>query len=144
MGFFFMEPAWVVFLLAALIGIFYVLEESRKNKKKAAVKFSNIRLIKMASSHQKAKRRNTIILWLDILLVASLFLAMADPYIPLKQEKKGVNVVLALDISGSMQANDYAPTRLEAAKSAALTLVESLDNKDYVGVITFSNGASTV
>lgn len=139
-----MEPVWVVLLAAALVGIFYVLEESRKNKKKAAVKFSNIHLIKMASSHQKAKRRNTIILCLDILLVASLFLALADPHIPLKQTKEGVNVVLALDISGSMQANDYAPTRLEAAKSAAKTLVESLDNKDYVGVITFSNGASTI
>ena len=144
MAFFLMEPEWVVLLAAALIGIFYVLVVSGKNKKKAAVKFSNIHLIKMASSHQKAKRRNTIILWLDILLVASLFLAMADPHIPLKQTKEGVNVVLALDISGSMQANDYTPTRLEAAKSAAKTLVESLDNKDYVGIITFSNGASTV
>ncbi len=144
MGFFLMEPLWLLPLAAVLAAIYFLVKKSKKEKKKAAVKFSNINLIKMASAHQKTKRRTMIILAIDILLVASLFLALADPHIPLKQTKQGVNVVLAIDISGSMQANDYKPTRLEAAKDAAKTLVESLENKDFVGVVSFSSGASTV
>ncbi len=57
--------------------------------------------------------------------------------------KEGVNVVLAIDDSGSMQATDYQPTRLEAAKSAAETLITNLDPKDNVGIVIFESGATT-
>jgi len=52
-------------------------------------------------------------------------------------------VVLAIDDSGSMQATDYKPTRLEAAKAAAKTLIKSLKPKDNVGIIVFESGATT-
>jgi Ca-activated chloride channel family protein len=42
-----------------------------------------------------------------------------------------------------MQATDYTPTRLEAAKSAGDTLVRSLDPNDYAGVVVFESGATT-
>jgi Ca-activated chloride channel family protein len=54
-----------------------------------------------------------------------------------------VNVVLAIDASGSMQAQDYKPNRLEAAKSSAKTLLESLHEKDNVGIVLFESGATT-
>ena len=139
-----MEPLWLIALAIVLVILLRIILISKKDKKKAAIKFGNINLLKMASAHQKTKKRTNIILALEILAILFLFLALADPHIPLKQNKEGVNVVLAIDISGSMQAADYKPTRMEAAKEAAKTLVASLENKDYVGVVSFSTGASTV
>ena len=53
------------------------------------------------------------------LAVALIIIGFADPHIPLNETKKGVNVVIVIDDSGSMMANDYQPTRLEAAKKSA-------------------------
>ena len=54
-----------------------------------------------------------------------------------------MNVVLAIDDSGSMQASDYPPTRLEAAKSAADMLIRNLEPADNAGVVIFESGATT-
>ena len=69
---------------------------------------------------------------------------MADPRIPLENIHEGVNVVLVLDGSGSMAADDYQPTRLEAAKRAAAILVNGLEPNDHAGVVLFESGATTV
>ncbi|MFO8078529.1 MAG: VWA domain-containing protein, partial [Thermoplasmatota archaeon] len=55
----------------------------------------------------------------------------------------GVNVVLVIDISGSMQATDYEPSRIQAAKDSAEILLTSLQNKDHAGIVTFESGATT-
>ena len=57
-------------------------------------------------------------------------IGFANPHLPLEQVKEGVNVVLVIDTSGSMQATDYQPSRLEAAKSSAEILLHSLKPKD--------------
>ena len=49
-----------------------------------------------------------------------------------------------LDGSGSMRADDYQPTRLEAAKRAATILIDSLEPNDHAGVVLFESGATTV
>jgi len=72
-----------------------------------------------------------------------MIIGFANPHIPLKQSKEGVNVILVLDVSGSMQAEDYKPNRLESAKSSAETLIKSLEEKDHVGIVTFETGATT-
>ncbi|MCK4968620.1 MAG: BatA domain-containing protein, partial [Candidatus Aenigmarchaeota archaeon] len=94
-----MEPLWLIALAIVLVIILRIILISKKDKKKAAIKFGNINLLKMASAHQKTKKRTNMILALEILAILFLFLALADPHIPLKQNKEGVNVVLAIDIS---------------------------------------------
>lgn len=69
--------------------------------------------------------------------------ALADPHIPLRQTKEGVNVVIVMDISGSMAVTDYKPTRLEAAKESARILINELSSKDNAGIVVFSSGATT-
>jgi Ca-activated chloride channel family protein len=63
--------------------------------------------------------------------------------LPLSEKQEGVNVVLVLDVSGSMQATDYKPTRLEAAKKSAEILLDSLKPNDDAGIVTFESGATT-
>jgi Ca-activated chloride channel family protein len=72
-----------------------------------------------------------------------MIIGFANPHIPLEQSKEGVNVVLVIDVSGSMQATDYKPDRLEAAKNSAKILVDSLPPKDNAGIVIFETGATT-
>jgi len=136
----FENPLWfAAFLLLPVVWYFY--RESVKKKKALALKFSNISLIKEAGTG-KSKARE-VLFYLNLLLIALLVTALADPHIPLKQTKEGVNVVMVMDVSGSMAATDYKPTRLEAAKESAKILIDELNNKDNAGIVIFSSGATT-
>ncbi len=137
----FANPEWLYGLLVIpfLIAYYYY---SVKKKKSVALKFSSLYMIKKAASKKTSYRRG-ILFWLSITALCLLLIALADPHIPLKHTKKGVNVVLAIDVSGSMQATDYKPNRLEAAKAAASTLIKELNPKDNVGIVVFENGATT-
>ncbi len=136
----FENPIWFAALLLIPV-VWYFYRESIKKKKDAAIKFSNISLIKEAGAG-KSRARDVLFI-MNILLIAVLITALADPHIPLKQTKEGVNVVIVMDVSGSMAASDYKPTRLEAAKESAKVLIDELQNKDNAGIVIFSNGATT-
>ena len=130
----------LLLILLPLIIYFYIL--AIRKKKAAAVRFSSIGILKQAQGNKLPWRKH-----LQFVLLASAILFMiigfADPHIPLKQTKEGVNVVLAIDVSGSMKATDYNPNRLEAAKKAAEILINDLKEKDQVGIVLFESGAST-
>ncbi len=53
-------------------------------------------------------------------------------------------VILTFDVSGSMAADDLKPTRMEAAKAAALDFVDSQPTSVRIGVVAFSDGGITV
>jgi Ca-activated chloride channel family protein len=136
----FANPLWFIALLLLPV-VWYFYRESVKKKKALAIKFSSISLIKEAGIKKSNARE--VLFYLNLLLLLLLVGALADPHIPLKQTKEGVNVVMVMDVSGSMAANDYKPTRLEAAKDSAKVLVDELDTKDNSGIVIFSSGATT-
>ena len=71
-------------------------------------------------------------------------------WVPGKQPaptKEAVDIILCIDTSGSMEASDYPPTRLQAAKNAALMFTKRKVVQNYndrVGVIGFGGGARLV
>jgi Ca-activated chloride channel family protein len=130
----------LLIVIPALIILIYI---ASLFKKKAAMKFSNLAIIKKAAGQKRFRIRNNIATALFILILASLLVALADPHIPLKQEKEGVNVVLVIDVSGSMKAQDFKPNRIEAAKASAEILLENLKSKDNAGIVLFESGATT-
>lgn len=137
----FLHPNYLFFLL--IIPIIIILYKiSLKKKTQSAVKFSNLSLIKSASSKKHAFREH-INFTLSILIIASIIIGFSDPHIPLMQKKEGVNVILSIDVSGSMQAEDYKPNRLESAKSSAEILLRNLETNDQAGIVTFETGATT-
>ncbi|MBW2967013.1 VWA domain-containing protein [Candidatus Woesearchaeota archaeon] len=137
----FENPSVLLFLL--LVPLIYIgYRMAMAKKKKAAMKFSRVGLIKQAAAKQKNWRVHALF-WLSVLAIALLIIGFANPHIPLEQAKEGVNVVLVIDNSGSMTAQDYKPNRLEAAKASARILLESLDEKDHAGIVLFENGATT-
>lgn len=137
------ESPWVLIFLLGLPALYYAYRHITKTKKMEAMKFSNLGFIKSALGDHKKSRRNDIIFCISLLVLALMIVGFANPHIPLKQTKEGVNVVLVMDVSGSMQATDYQPTRLEASKRSARILVESLKPKDHAGIVIFESGATT-
>jgi Ca-activated chloride channel family protein len=126
-------------LIIPILAYFYIWVI--KKKKKAAIKFSNLHLMKKLGL-KKVNKDKWIFLF-TLLTLISLIISLSDPQIPLERTKEGVNVVLALDTSGSMQAQDFKPSRLGAAKESAKLLIDSLKGKDNIGIVIFSNGATT-
>ena len=68
-------------------------------------------------------------------------LAFARPTMPFWAPDPQARVVLALDVSRSMRADDIKPTRIEAATRAAKKFVSSLPAGVHIGLVTFSAGA---
>lgn len=136
----FENPIWFAALVLIPV-IWYFYKRSIKKKKAAAIKFSSISLIKEAGGGKS--RARDILFYMNILLIILLITALADPHIPLERTREGVNVVMVMDVSGSMAATDYQPTRLDAARQSAKILVDELDSKDNAGVVIFSSGATT-
>ena len=141
MGLSFIHPEALI-LLAGLPILYLFYLSAAKKRKQAAMKFSSLGLVRKAAGN-KGRWRQNILFYMNILLIVVLLVAIADPHIPLKQTKEGVNVVLAIDVSGSMTAEDYKPSRIEAAKLASKTLIEDLKTQDHVGIVIFESGATT-
>jgi Ca-activated chloride channel homolog len=138
----FQEP--LLLLLLALIPILYWLYyNALKKKREAAVKFSSLGIIAKAQENKKFSWRKHIEFILTMLAIMFLIVGLSDPHIPLKRTHEGVNVVLSLDVSGSMRAEDYKPNRIESAKISANILIDGLEINDKVGVVIFENGATT-
>jgi Ca-activated chloride channel family protein len=139
----FKEPLWLAALavIPVLAGVYYYV---LRKKKQEAIAFSRVAYVKSALADTKKSRRTQVIFFLALAAIGLLVIGLADPHIPLQQTKAGMNVIMVIDDSGSMQATDYQPSRIEAAKSAAENLVGDLGPEDSAGVIIFNTGATTV
>lgn len=91
--------------------------------------------------------RSNFKLWLKFILLSLayffLILGLANPQIGSKLEeveRKGVDLVIALDVSNSMLAEDIKPNRLERAKRAVSQLIDKLEG-DRIGIVVFAGKA---
>ena len=80
-----------------------------------------------------------------MLAIASLLIALANPQIGSRLEKvqrKGIDLVIAIDVSNSMLAQDIQPSRIERAVQSISKLIDKLEN-DRIGLIVFAGKAYT-
>ncbi len=97
-----------------------------------------------------AKGRNSFLLYipliLRILVLSLLIVALARPRMANKKSVitgKGIDIILTIDVSGSMEAVDFRPkNRLESAKNVAAKFIENRKN-DRIGLVTFAEYAFT-
>ena len=137
----FAEPLWLIGL-AAIPVLCLLYRRAVRERSYAALTFSRVAIAAQAQGSDRLRRPH-ILFALALLALAFILVGLADPHIPLEGTDEGVSVVLVLDTSGSMQATDYLPTRLEAAKAAAETLLSRLNPEDYAGVVVFESGATS-
>jgi len=76
--------------------------------------------------------------------IALMCVALARPTVSLALPEREGTVVLAFDVSNSMRAKDVAPTRIAAAKTAAIAFAKRQPSSIRVGVVAFADGAVTV
>ena len=79
-------------------------------------------------------------IWFTIAGVAVLAIAVAGPAASVPVSHASGTVILAMDVSGSMAATDVAPSRLGAAKQAALSFINAQPATVDIGVVAFQQG----
>ncbi len=135
----FHSPSMLWLLLALpLLVLAYIWVQRRR--KKYAVRFSSLLLMKQAVVRGPGWRRH-IPPFLFLLALAALMLALARPQAIVTLPAREGTVILTLDVSGSMNATDMQPSRLEASKAAARAFVDKQPEGVRIGVVSFSDSA---
>jgi Ca-activated chloride channel family protein len=117
----------------------YVLAQRRRRA--YAVRFTNLALLNDVLGRGPGFRRHVPPL-LFLLGVAALLVSLARPNAVIAVPKEQATVMLVLDVSASMSADDLRPSRMEAAKQAARAFVEALPKDTQVGLVSFNTTAS--
>ncbi|MGH3099943.1 MAG: VWA domain-containing protein, partial [Thermoleophilia bacterium] len=79
-----------------------------------------------------------------LLALAALLVSLARPQALALVPKEQATIVLVMDVSGSMNATDVAPTRLVSSQRAATEFIEQLPEKFRVGIVSFASTAQTL
>ena len=140
MNFLFPLGLWFILIVPILIAL-YVWAQRRRQK--YALRYASLSLVKEAMGRGPGIRRHIP----PALFLASMFFMMAAVARPVTVVKMPVQegvVILAIDVSGSMQAEDLKPNRIEAAKEAAKAFVARQGEDVSVGIVSFSGDASLV
>jgi len=133
------EYLYALAVIPVIILLFIVM---RIMKRKAWKQLGDSNLVaKLAPSVSRGKPVIKMILF--CIAYALLVLGLANPQIGTKLEevkREGVDVIIALDVSNSMKAQDIRPDRLERAKQAISRFIDKLEN-DRIGIIIFAGQA---
>lgn len=137
--------AWPwVFSLMALLPLMVWWRVGRKGKLLATLQVSSIRHFKGVSTFKTALAR--VLFVLRLLATAFLIVALARPQIRNIQQQvtgEGLDIILCIDVSGSMTSEDFSPNRMEAAKREAIDFVVHRPT-DRMGVVIFSGESFTM
>lgn len=135
----FLSPARLYGLFAVIgLALAYVLLSFRRGA--YTVRFTNLPLLDSVAPRRPGWRRH-IAAAVFLVGIASMIVAWARPAEQVLVPKERATVVLAIDTSLSMEAADVTPSRIEAAKTAALTFIEGLPEQINVGLVTFDGVA---
>ncbi len=131
---------WLLLLVPAVVGTYVLL---LRRKKKAALRYASLVLVKDAlSAGQRLRRHVPPVLFLVALTL--LVVAIARPAAVVTLPSQHETVILAMDVSGSMRATDVKPNRLVAAQEAARAFVADQPKTTRIGVVSFAATASVV
>ena len=133
------EYFFLLLLIPIVISIYFYVQYQTK---KQLEKIGNIDLIKRLMPNRNEKKSLIKFIVLNLVLLL-LILALAQPQMGTKMEKvqrKGIDVMIALDVSKSMLSQDVVPSRLEKSKLLIQTLLKKLDG-DRVGLVIFAGNA---
>jgi Ca-activated chloride channel homolog len=138
----FLEPVWLLALLPvfAVAGV-YVWRQFRRRQ--YAMRFTNVDLLRTLAPRGLGWRRHAAAGAFLLCLVA-LGSAMARPSVDKEKPLERATVMLAIDVSLSMEAGDVAPTRIQAAQEAAKQFVAELPPTYNLGLVSFAKSANVL
>jgi Ca-activated chloride channel family protein len=115
----------------------------QRRPSKYAVDFPNLAVLEAVAGRSRAWRRHLTAAFL-LLALTALCIGVARPEMTMSVPDERATVILTLDVSGSMLAEDVKPTRLEAARAAVRRFLERLPERIRVGLILFSSDPTVV
>jgi Ca-activated chloride channel family protein len=137
----FAHPWWFLALIAVVglvAGYLLMLRRTRRN----TLRFASLELLETVAPRRPSRLRHVPFAVITAALLL-LVVAMAGPTADTKVPRNRATVMLAIDVSLSMEATDVAPDRLTAAKEAATEFVNDLTPGVNLGLISFA-GIATV
>lgn len=138
----FHNPEYLLGLLVLIPMVYWYLKEL--NHSDASLQISSHRSLSDFPGSTKVKLRN-VPYYLRFLAIALLVIAIARPQSSNSwrtENTEGIDIMISLDISGSMLAEDFRPNRLEASKSVANEFILSRPN-DNIGLALFAGKSFT-
>lgn len=142
MMFRFADPAYLLLLL--LVPALGLWSFGRSRRRSGTIRYSDVPLLQRSDLGHTGRRR-LVLPALRLLGLSALVFAFARPQTGVTSENvrtQGIDIVLALDISSSMLAEDLTPNRLEAAKQVAADFVRGRRD-DRIGLVVFAGQAFT-
>lgn len=141
-GMTFLSPRWLWLLLAlaALVAIYLWLQSRRTHY---TLRFTNLALLDRVAPHRPKWRRH-VPATLFCATIGLIIMALARPALPVDVPRERATIMIAIDVSPSMVANDVEPDRINAAKESAKEFVNTLPDRFNVGMVAFSSSANVV
>ena len=133
----FHNPEYLFLLLLLVPVIFWYVWEMQKSD--ASLQISSHRNLLQFPRSRKIKFRHSLFV-LRTLAMASIIIALARPQASNSwrtQNTEGIDIMMTLDLSGTMMAEDLKPNRLEAAKSVASEFILARPS-DNIGLVVFA------
>jgi Ca-activated chloride channel family protein len=117
---------------------------NRHGRQQASIKVSSLAVYRKSNSWKSTFRHAPFII--RLLAISCIIMAMARPQTRNDEELKsgqGIDIMLCMDVSGSMLAQDFLPDRMEASKQMAANFVD-MRPTDRIGVVIFSGESFTL
>ncbi len=132
-----------LWLFVALVGLVaaYVVMQARRTQ--YAVRFTNLALLDVVAPTRPGWRRHLPAIAF-LLSLAGLLTAFARPARPVQVPRERATIVMAVDVSLSMEATDVDPDRITAAKEAASSFVDLVPDRLNLGLVAFSGTAQVL
>jgi Ca-activated chloride channel homolog len=130
--------ALLALLLIPVLVVLYVLRERRRTD--FASGFASPALLPNVIERAPGWRRHLPLI-LGLLGLTAIVLGVARPHATVDVKREEATIVLAIDVSRSMKADDVEPTRLNAARNAAKAFLGEVPEKYRVGVVSFATRA---
>ena len=138
----FLDGLRLWFLVAVpVLAALYVWRGRRRHA--YALRFSALPMLGQVAPRRPGWRRHVVAVG-SLLTFAVLVTAFARPAADVRVPRERATVVLAIDVSLSMNAEDVAPNRLEAAQQAARQFADELPPSINLGLVTFAGSASVL
>ncbi len=138
----FLQPWWLLALLPVIaVAAIYVWRQFRRRS--YAMKFTNVDLLRSLAPKGLGWRRHAAA-GAFLISLAALGTAMARPSVDTEQPLERATIMLAIDVSLSMEADDVQPNRIEAAQEAAKQFVQELPPTYNLGLVSFAKSANVL
>ncbi len=131
---------WLLLLIPLLVVVYIV---AQRRRQRFALRYASLSLVKQALGRGPGIRRH-IPAAIFLVALAAMIVGLARPETVVSVPSAQGTIILTIDTSGSMAADDLKPSRMEAAKRAARAFVQHQPKTVRIGVVSFSDDAFLV